>query len=125
MFISISYLVECKLIVTFFCSQYELHNKGFSNCENLISAIMQVENEEINNSKNTPSTSKKDKTSSKKNKLEKLMDSRKCKVCHDEDVCMVFIPCGHLACCSKCGENVKKCPICHSEITERIRSFLS
>ena len=50
MFISFSYLVEYRLIVTYFYSQYELHNKGFSNCKSLNSAIMQVENEEINNS---------------------------------------------------------------------------
>ena len=107
MFNTISYLVECKLIATFFCSPYELHNKGFSNCESLINAIMQVESEEERGFENIPSTSKNIKMLLKKKKLEKLMDSKKCKVRNNKSECMVFIPCGHLACCKECGEKVE------------------
>ena len=84
-----------------------MQNKGFSSCESLISAIIQAESEEESGFENVPSTSKKVKTVSKKKKLEKLMDSKNCKVRDNKSECMVFIPCGHLACCKECGEKVK------------------
>ena len=61
---------------------------------------MQVESEEERDFENICSTLK-------KKKLEKLVDSKKCKVCDNKSECMVFISCGHLACCKECGEKVE------------------
>ena len=51
----------------------------------------------------------------------------KCKICYDNIVGCVFIPCGHLACCLRCGLRCDRdsgaCPICQQEITLVTQTF--
>ncbi|XP_030567626.1 death-associated inhibitor of apoptosis 2 [Drosophila novamexicana] len=54
-----------------------------------------------------------------------LKDARLCKVCLDEDVGIVFLPCGHLATCNNCAPSVSKCPMCRADIKGFVRTFLS
>ena len=53
--------------------------------------------------------------------------SDKCKICYDNIVGCVFIPCGHLACCLRCGLRCDRdngaCPICQQEIALVTRTF--
>ncbi|XP_038631262.1 E3 ubiquitin-protein ligase XIAP-like [Scyliorhinus canicula] len=56
--------------------------------------------------------------------LKKLKEEKCCKVCWDRDVCIAFVPCGHIATCKECSV-VQKCPICCSQIRERVRIYLS
>ena len=51
-----------------------------------------------------------------KNKIRALEKERECKICMDKEVGVVFIPCGHIACCVDCGESFSYCPICRREI---------
>lgn len=39
-----------------------------------------------------------------------------CKICLDERVQVVFVPCGHCACCVACGGDRKVCPICNAAV---------
>ena len=55
--------------------------------------------------------------------LESLEISRRCKVCYEDKACIVFIPCGHLACCVKCGEKSKRCPICKEFVGETVCGY--
>ena len=50
-----------------------------------------------------------------------------CKLCMEDDISVVFLPCGHLCCCSRCANlpAVKNCPICRVEIGSKIRVFQS
>ena len=52
-----------------------------------------------------------------------------CKVCMEDDisVSVVFLPCGHLCCCSNCASKpaVKNCPICRVIITKKLTVFQS
>ncbi|CAB1324932.1 unnamed protein product, partial [Coregonus sp. 'balchen'] len=41
-------------------------------------------------------------------KLRKLQREKQCKVCMDRDICIVFIPCGHLVVCKECSEALDK-----------------
>ncbi|EDW10799.1 death-associated inhibitor of apoptosis 2 [Drosophila mojavensis] len=54
-----------------------------------------------------------------------LRDARLCKVCLDEEVGVVFLPCGHLATCNQCAPSVANCPMCRAEIKGFVRTFLS
>ena len=54
-----------------------------------------------------------------------LQEQRLCKVCLDEEINMVFLPCGHLVCCSVCAPALSKCPICRTAITDTVRTYLS
>lgn len=58
-------------------------------------------------------------------KLEKLQREKQCKICMDRDICMVFIPCGHLVCCQQCSAAVDKCPICCATISQKIKTYIS
>ncbi|SPP73285.1 death-associated inhibitor of apoptosis 2 [Drosophila guanche] len=54
-----------------------------------------------------------------------LKDARLCKVCLDEEVGVVFLPCGHLATCNQCAPSVSNCPMCRADIKGFVRTFLS
>ncbi|XP_041051484.1 inhibitor of apoptosis protein-like [Carcharodon carcharias] len=56
--------------------------------------------------------------------LKKLKEEKCCKICWDRDVCIAFVPCGHIATCRECSA-VQKCPICCSQIHERVRIYMS
>ncbi|XP_045195836.2 E3 ubiquitin-protein ligase XIAP-like [Mercenaria mercenaria] len=46
-----------------------------------------------------------------------------CKVCLDNDACIVFIPCGHMVSCRQCAGRQNKCAVCRAEIKETIRTY--
>ncbi|XP_076444649.1 baculoviral IAP repeat-containing protein 7-like [Babylonia areolata] len=54
-----------------------------------------------------------------------LKEQRTCKICMDEEVCVVFVPCGHLVCCATCAPPLSKCPICRSTIRGTVRTYMS
>lgn len=56
---------------------------------------------------------------------EQLRKATLCKVCLDEHVSVVFLPCGHLVCCGQCGSAVRKCPLCRTFIKGTVKAFLS
>ena len=47
-----------------------------------------------------------------------------CVACMEFAKTTVLMPCRHLCLCSKCGEQVTKCPICRTQIAERINVFI-
>ncbi|KAL1021579.1 hypothetical protein UPYG_G00015110 [Umbra pygmaea] len=57
--------------------------------------------------------------------LHQLQQERTCKVCMDELVSIVFIPCGHLVVCSGCAASLRHCPICRATIRGSVRAFMS
>ena len=58
-------------------------------------------------------------------KLERMQEERLCKICMDAEVSVVFLPCGHLSCCSVCANGMKLCPMCRRPIHEKVRTYLS
>ena len=54
-------------------------------------------------------------------------DSQLCKICMENEISFVFIPCGHLITCENCAlsENLKNCPMCRKQITTRLKTYLS
>ncbi|CAN9514772.1 unnamed protein product [Ophioblennius macclurei] len=58
-------------------------------------------------------------------KLRKLQREKQCKICMDRDICIVFIPCGHLVSCKECSGPLVKCPICCGEISQKIMAYIA
>uniref|UniRef100_A0A8C2UVY5 RING-type E3 ubiquitin transferase n=1 Tax=Chinchilla lanigera TaxID=34839 RepID=A0A8C2UVY5_CHILA len=56
--------------------------------------------------------------------LRRLQEERRCKVCLDRSVSVVFVPCGHLV-CAECAPSLQLCPICRAPIRSCVRTFLS
>ncbi|KAH3725741.1 hypothetical protein DPMN_051590 [Dreissena polymorpha] len=55
---------------------------------------------------------------------EKLKQQFMCKVCMDNNACVVFVPCGHMVTCVKCASALRKCAICRANIQGSIRAYL-
>lgn len=51
--------------------------------------------------------------------------SIECKICLDEEVGMIFIPCGHICACVTCSQELTRCPVCRKHIVKKIRGYLS
>lgn len=56
--------------------------------------------------------------------LRRLREERTCKVCLDQAVSVVFVPCGHLICAS-CAPSLQLCPLCRAPVRSCVRTFLS
>ncbi|KAJ8346410.1 hypothetical protein SKAU_G00278110 [Synaphobranchus kaupii] len=46
-----------------------------------------------------------------------------CVVCMETEPHMIFLPCGHVCCCQVCSEVLQTCPLCRSDIAQRIRLY--
>ncbi|XP_060588221.1 baculoviral IAP repeat-containing protein 7-A-like [Ruditapes philippinarum] len=46
-----------------------------------------------------------------------------CKVCLDKEICIVFLPCGHLVACEDCARNLQTCAVCRADIRESVRTY--
>ncbi|XP_078525073.1 baculoviral IAP repeat-containing protein 7-B-like [Lissotriton helveticus] len=57
--------------------------------------------------------------------LHRLQEERMCKVCMDNQVSIVFVPCGHLVVCLECAPSLAECPICRTPIRGTVRTFMS
>ena len=60
-----------------------------------------------------------------KEENERLKDSQLCKICMDEEMQVLFVPCNHMVACEDCAIIVKQCPICRVDITNTIRVYKS
>ncbi|KAL5010196.1 hypothetical protein ScPMuIL_012501 [Solemya velum] len=54
-----------------------------------------------------------------------LKEQSICKVCMEEDISIVFLPCAHMATCVQCAPALVKCPICRTKIKGTVRAFMS
>jgi hypothetical protein len=57
------------------------------------------------------------------NRSEQWNDDKLCKICLDEEKCMLTLPCRHISMCEQCVTYVKDCPICRSKIDSTIKVF--
>ncbi|XP_055887551.1 death-associated inhibitor of apoptosis 2-like isoform X1 [Biomphalaria glabrata] len=52
-------------------------------------------------------------------------DRTLCKVCLENEIAMVFLPCGHFVCCFNCSLQIKTCPVCRTAIKGVVRAYIS
>jgi len=48
-----------------------------------------------------------------------------CVVCLERPADTALLECGHLCCCTQCGEPLTTCPVCRRSIVRKVRIFLS
>ncbi|XP_052060991.1 baculoviral IAP repeat-containing protein 7-B-like [Mytilus californianus] len=53
-----------------------------------------------------------------------LKDQQTCKICLDEPIAIVFLPCGHLAACITCAPALRRCPICRTFIKGTVKAIM-
>ncbi|XP_062411251.1 E3 ubiquitin-protein ligase LRSAM1 [Sardina pilchardus] len=49
--------------------------------------------------------------------------SSECVVCMERASQVIFLPCGHVCCCSECNEALQSCPLCRAAIEQRVRLY--
>ncbi|KAL8583259.1 hypothetical protein ACOMHN_043094 [Nucella lapillus] len=47
---------------------------------------------------------------------ESMLDSRRCKICLEALLGVLFLPCGHLVSCGTCAPALTSCPVCRKDI---------
>ncbi|KAL3882074.1 hypothetical protein ACJMK2_028447 [Sinanodonta woodiana] len=52
-----------------------------------------------------------------------LRDATLCKICMENTISVVFLPCGHLVTCPDCAPAMRKCPICRTLIKGTVKTF--
>ncbi|XP_055883428.1 death-associated inhibitor of apoptosis 2-like isoform X1 [Biomphalaria glabrata] len=60
-----------------------------------------------------------------KEKNNELRQQIVCKICLDQEVTVIFLPCGHLVSCTECATAMKDCPVCRMNIKGTVRAFIS
>jgi len=55
----------------------------------------------------------------------RLKEARICKICMDNEIGVVFLPCGHLICCVQCAPSLKDCPLCRQPIHGTVKTYMS
>ncbi|CAC5373532.1 unnamed protein product [Mytilus coruscus] len=53
-----------------------------------------------------------------------LRDQQTCKICLDEPIAIVFLPCGHMAFCMNCAPALRRCPICRVFIKGTVKAIM-
>ncbi|KAL5004352.1 hypothetical protein ScPMuIL_017808 [Solemya velum] len=56
--------------------------------------------------------------------IKEMKEQSLCKICMDEQSCIVFLPCGHLVACAICAPALRTCPICRDKIKGTIRAYI-
>jgi len=58
-------------------------------------------------------------------KARNLSEALLCKICYDQEMSMVFLPCGHSLSCPSCATALSHCPLCRKRIDATVRAFFS
>ena len=59
------------------------------------------------------------------NSKKSIDDARVCKICYNEELGVVFLPCGHMVACVKCAPGMTTCAVCREPVTMTVRAFFS
>ncbi|KAF4519919.1 hypothetical protein B566_EDAN012561 [Ephemera danica] len=51
-------------------------------------------------------------------------DERLCRVCFENELNVVLLPCGHMVVCSNCAPRFSSCPVCRQRVIAKIKAIL-
>ncbi|XP_051961952.1 baculoviral IAP repeat-containing protein 7-like isoform X2 [Xyrauchen texanus] len=120
-----------SLVESLVQSRYLLTGSHYTSVSDLVTDVLQAEEEERQTGEPRPETVERQGSSAERSdmspeeQLRQLQEERTCKVCMDKLVSMVFIPCGHLVVCTDCAASLRHCPICRAVIRGSVRAFMS
>jgi len=98
------------------CLKQLRDNKALANEETLLDAVLRHQlkaNTTVLTGVVTTTT-----VASVEQEKEKEKELNECKVCFENEIDCLLLPCSHLAICSDCAGELKKCPICNSAISK-------
>ncbi|KAI3932145.1 hypothetical protein MKW92_000281 [Papaver armeniacum] len=62
------------------------------------------------------------KTETETSKKDHLMPDL-CVICLEQEYNAVFVPCGHMCCCTTCSSHLTSCPLCRRRIEQVVKTF--
>eukprot|EP00029_Vermamoeba_vermiformis_P009667 TRINITY_DN4897_c0_g1_i2.p1 TRINITY_DN4897_c0_g1~~TRINITY_DN4897_c0_g1_i2.p1 ORF type:complete len:720 (-),score=204.23 TRINITY_DN4897_c0_g1_i2:62-2221(-) len=80
-----------------------------------IEQLKELENKLKNHLKDIKTLREKKVEELTKSQAQRKEEDNTCVICYERTKEMVFIPCGHICLCAKCGEGKTTCPICRAE----------
>lgn len=110
--------LEPSLVERIILEKIRATDSGYSSVQALVEDC-------LNNSPANEALRKAEQDEDPLEKLRKLQREKQCKICMDRDICIVFIPCGHLVSCNKCSQALIKCPICCRVIAQKVKTYIS
>ncbi|XP_076268855.1 E3 ubiquitin-protein ligase defense repressor 1 [Rhynchophorus ferrugineus] len=57
-------------------------------------------------------------------KLTRFIEAMTCKICMDNRLDSVFMPCAHVVACSSCSARINRCPLCRTEIQQAQKLYM-
>ncbi|XP_044575990.1 baculoviral IAP repeat-containing protein 7-B-like isoform X2 [Cotesia glomerata] len=52
-------------------------------------------------------------------------DARMCKICYNDVLGVVFLPCRHMVACTRCAASMTSCPVCREPVSMTVRAIIS
>lgn len=113
---------------------WEQHAKWFPKCSYLlmrkgplfVKAILEKKEPEVNS---LPSTSDGSINVDNEKPHIATVSGRKsqylCKICFEDELCIVFLPCRHIIACVDCAIALTDCPVCRQPLEATVRAFLT
>ena len=103
---------------------------SFATFEEMVNSVLNI-NEDVSSESDSDAeemfmTSLNDTSSSMlsaREQVRQLEEEKICKICGNNEVQVVFLPCAHLATCTECSAAARQCPICKIAISDKIRTF--
>ncbi len=63
-----------------------------------------------------------------KRRIKELQEEKEnsimCVACKENKKNMLYTPCKHICCCEECDKSITRCPMCRTQIKERIKIYL-
>ena len=56
---------------------------------------------------------------------EQLSERWRCKICFNDDACIIILPCGHMSTCPQCIAPLQKCPMCRKPMKGTVRAMFA
>jgi hypothetical protein len=92
--------------------------------DEFLKMISLTKNEKVSGTK-VVNKNKESEYNSTTEELERIRESRSCKICMDAQMKVVFLPCKHMSTCANCAVTMTLCPICRKEIKYTINPIIS
>ncbi|XP_033742579.1 baculoviral IAP repeat-containing protein 7-like [Pecten maximus] len=97
------------------------NQKDVFNASNLMQCLIDIEDLE----EEAKQQKEKNERNMKDAEIEELRLRTKCKVCLEEELKIVFLPCGHLCTCVDCASHLERCPVCREQKRSTVKAYLT
>ncbi|XP_045189649.1 baculoviral IAP repeat-containing protein 7-like [Mercenaria mercenaria] len=103
----------------------ELHRKGNIDptSEDIVNTILDLQERTSRQTEGATGNGNKSELQEMLEENERLSEIVHCKLCVTGEPDILFLPCAHHKICRICAENLTHCPVCHTQIKEKVKTY--